>query len=140
MVVTSSRRSRPTVLVAEDHEDSRLLFKFFLESKGCRVVEAGDGLEAVSMVERERPDLVLMDVGLPGLDGLSVTRRLRAREALRALPVVIISGHAAAADRDRAVAAGCSEYLTKPLQMKDLDGVLDRHVRHVPPRRERIDA
>ncbi|HEX8687357.1 MAG TPA: response regulator [Pyrinomonadaceae bacterium] len=129
MVVTSSRRSRPTVLVAEDHEDSRLLFKFFLESKGCRVVEAGDGLEAVTMVERERPDLVLMDVGLPGLDGLSVTRRLRAREALRALPVVIISGRAAAADRDRAVAAGCSEYLTKPLQMKDLDGVLDRHVR-----------
>ena len=50
MVVTSSRRSRPTVLVAEDHEDSRLLFKFFLESKGCRVVEAGDGLEAVTMV------------------------------------------------------------------------------------------
>ena len=129
MVVTSSRRSRPTVLVAEDHEDSRLLFKFFLESKGCRVVEAGDGLEAVTMVERERPDLVLMDVGLPGLDGLSVTRRLRAREALRALPVVIISGHAAAADRDRAVAAGCSEYLTKPLEMKQLDGVLDRHVR-----------
>ena len=129
MVVTLSRRSRPTVLVAEDHEDSRLLFKFFLESKGCRVVEAGDGLEAVTMVERERPDLVLRDVGLPGLDGLSVTRRLRAREALRALPVVIISGHAAAADRDRAVAAGCSEYLTKPLQMKDLDGVLDRHVR-----------
>ena len=129
MEVTSSRRSRPTVLVAEDHEDSRLLFKFFLESKGCRVVEAGDGLEAVTMVERERPDLVLMDVGLPGLDGLSVTRRLRAREALRALPVVIISGHAAPADRDRAVAAGCSEYLTKPLKMKDLDGVLDRHVR-----------
>jgi len=129
MAVTSSRRSRPTVLVAEDHEDSRLLFKLFLESKGCRVVEAGDGLEAVSMVERERPDLVLMDVGLPGLDGLSATRRLRALEALRALPVVLISGHAAAEDRDRAVAAGCSEYLTKPLEMKQLDGVLDRHVR-----------
>lgn len=129
MAVTSSRRSRPTVLVAEDHEDSRLLFRLFLESKGCRVVEAGDGLEAISMVERERPDLVLMDVGLPGLDGLSATRRLRALEALRALPVVLISGYAAAEDRDRAVAAGCSEYLTKPLEMKQLDGVLDRHVR-----------
>jgi CheY-like chemotaxis protein len=117
------------VLVAEDHEDSRLLFRLFLESKGCRVVEAGDGLEAISMVERERPDLVLMDVGLPGLDGLSATRRLRALEALRALPVVLISGYAAAEDRDRAVAAGCSEYLTKPLEMKQLDGVLDRHVR-----------
>ena len=129
MAVTSSRRSRPTVLVAEDHEDSRLLFKLFLESKGCRVVEAGDGLEAVTMVERECPDLVLMDVGLPGLDGLSATRRLRQQESLRALPVVIISGHAAPRNRDEAAAAGCSEFLTKPLEMKQLDGVLDRHVR-----------
>ena len=126
---TSRHHSRPTVLVAEDHEDSRLLFKFFLESKGCRVVEAADGLEAVTAAEREHPDLVLMDVSLPGLDGLSATRRLRAQESLRALPVVIISGHAAAADRDEAVAAGCSEYLTKPLEMNPLVGVLERHVR-----------
>lgn len=117
------------MLVAEDHADSRLLFRLFLESKGCRVVEAADGLEAVTAAERERPDLVLLDVGLPGLDGLSVTRRLRERDALRALPVVIISGHAAAEDRDEAMAAGCSEYLTKPLEMKQLDGVLARHVR-----------
>jgi two-component system, cell cycle response regulator DivK len=125
----SRHHSRPTVLVAEDHDDSRLLFKLFLESKGCRVVEAADGLEVVTAVEREHPDLVLMDVGLPGLDGLSVTRRLRERESLRALPVVIISGYAAAADRDEAVAAGCNEFLTKPLEMKQLDGVLARHVR-----------
>ena len=117
------------MLVVEDHEDSRLMFKTFLELKGCRVVEAGDGLEAVTAAEREHPDLVLMDVSLPGLDGLSVTRRLRARESLRALPVVIISGHAAAADQAVAVAAGCSEYLTKPLELKQLDGVLARHVR-----------
>lgn len=129
MMDSSHHQSRPTVLVAEDHEDSRLLFKTFLELKGCRVVEAADGLEAVTAVERERPDLVLMDVSMPGLDGLSVTRRLRAQESLRALPVVIISGHAAAADRDEAVAAGCSEFLTKPLEMKQLDGVLERFVR-----------
>ena len=129
MTDTSRHHSRPTVLVAEDHEDSRLLFKFFLESKGCRVVEAADGLEAVTAAEREHPDLVLMDVSLPGLDGLSATRRLRAQESLHALPVVIISGHAAAADRDEAVAAGCSEYLTKPLELNQLDGVLERHVR-----------
>lgn len=129
MTDSSFLQSRPTILVAEDHADSRLLFRLFLESKGCRVVEAADGLEAVAAVERERPDLVLMDVGLPGLDGLSVTRLLRERESLRILPVVIISGHAAAEDRDRAVAAGCSEYLTKPLELKQLDEVLERHVR-----------
>ncbi len=125
----SPHQSCPTVLVAEDHEDSRLLFRIFLEMKGCRVVEVADGLEAVTAVERERPDLVLMDVGLPGLDGLSATRRLRAQESLRALPVVIISGHAAAADRDEAVAAGCSEFLTKPLELKQLNEVLERHLR-----------
>jgi CheY-like chemotaxis protein len=129
MTDASRPQSRPTVLVAEDHDDSRLLFKTFLEMKGCRVVEAADGLEAVTAVEREHPDLVLMDVGLPSLDGLSVTRRLREQESLRALPVVIISGYAAAADRDEAVAAGCNEFLTKPLEMKQLDGVLARHVR-----------
>ncbi|HYY97309.1 MAG TPA: response regulator [Pyrinomonadaceae bacterium] len=129
MTDTSRHNSHPTVVVAEDHEDSRFLFKTFLESKGCRVVEAADGLEAVAAVERERPDLVLMDVSLPGLDGLSATRRLRAQESLRALPVVLISGHAEERDRDRAVAAGCSEYLTKPLELRQLDGVLERHVR-----------
>jgi CheY-like chemotaxis protein len=129
MTDTSRHNSHPTVVVAEDHEDSRLLFKIFLESQGCHVVEAADGLEAVAAVEREHPDLVLMDVGLPGLDGLAATRRLRAQESLRGLPVVLISGHAAEQDRDRAVAAGCSEYLTKPLELRQLDGVLERHVR-----------
>jgi CheY-like chemotaxis protein len=129
MTDTSRHNNHPTVVVAEDHEDSRFLFKTFLELKGCRVVEAADGLEAVAAVEREHPDLVLMDVSLPGLDGLSATRRLRAQESLRALPVVLISGHAGVQDRDRAVAAGCSEYLTKPLELRQLDGVLERYVR-----------
>jgi CheY-like chemotaxis protein len=114
------------VLVAEDHEDSRCLFRYFLESRGYRVVEAGDGLEAVAAAERERPDLVVMDASLPVLDGFEATRRLRAQEPSRGLPIVMVSGYATPADRENALAAGCSDYLTKPLELEQLARVLER--------------
>lgn len=119
---------RPTVLVAENHEDSRYLFRCFLESRGYRVVEACDGLEAISAAERERPDLVMTDASLPLLDGFETTRRLRAREPLCGLPVVMVSGYATPADREHALAAGCSDYLTKPLELEQLARVLERHL------------
>ena len=118
----------PAVLVAEDHEDSRCMFKCFLESRGYRVVEAGDGREAISAAERERPDLVVMDASLPLLDGFETTRRLRAQEPLCGLPIVMVSGYATPADRENALAAGCSDYLTKPLELEQLARVLERHL------------
>ncbi len=118
----------PTVLVAENHEDSRYLFRYFLESRGYRVVEASDGREAILAAERERPDLVMTGASLPLLDGFETTRRLRAREPLCALPVVMVSGYATLADREHALAAGCSDYLTKPLELEELARVLERHL------------
>jgi CheY-like chemotaxis protein len=117
---------QPTVLVAEDHDDTRLMLRVLLEQRGYRVVEAGEGLEAVAAAERERPRLVLMDVSLPALDGLSATRLMRGREALCAVPVVAVSGHAAERDRAAALAAGCSAYLTKPIDFGRLDEILRR--------------
>ena len=118
----------PTVLVAENHEDTRRLFRYFLESRGYRVVEAGDGPEAVSAAERERPALVVMDASLPLLDGLEAARRLRAQEPSCGLPIVIVSGYATQADRENALAAGCSDYLTKPLELEQLAKALERHL------------
>jgi two-component system cell cycle response regulator DivK len=118
----------PTVLVAEDHDDTRFMLRVLLEQRGYRVVEAGDGLEAVEAARRERPHLVLMDVSLPSLDGLSATRLMRERETLRAVPVVAVSGHAAERDKDKALAAGCSAYLTKPIDFDRLDDLLRRFV------------
>jgi two-component system cell cycle response regulator DivK len=117
---------RPTVLVAEDHADTRFMLRVLLEQRGYRVVEAEDGTEAVEATEREHPHLVLMDVNLPTLDGLSATRLMRERETLRSVPVVIVSGHAAEQDRIEALAAGCSEYLTKPIDFDLLFALLRR--------------
>ncbi|HKG13582.1 MAG TPA: response regulator [Pyrinomonadaceae bacterium] len=118
--------AHPTVLVAEDHDDTRFMLKVLLEQWGYRVVEAGDGFEAVESARRECPDIVLMDVSLPALDGLSATRMMREQESLRAVPVVAVSGHAAERDRTAALAAGCSAYLTKPIAFDRLDALL-RH-------------
>jgi two-component system cell cycle response regulator DivK len=116
----------PTVLVAEDHDDTRFMLRIMLERKGYRVVEAGDGLEAVEAARREHPSLVLMDVSLPMLDGLSATRLMHEVETLSALPVVVVSGHAAERNQTEALAAGCSAYLTKPIDFDRLDDLLFR--------------
>jgi two-component system, cell cycle response regulator DivK len=117
------------VLVAEDHEDTRYLLRAILERRGLTVVEAGDGVEAVAAAERERPDLILMDAGLPLLDGIAATRRLRGVAALAAVPIVFLSGHAGLHDQTAALDAGCDEYLVKPFDLARLDRVLSRHLR-----------
>src|SRR5215213_11295115 len=82
------------VLVAEDHDDTRLLLRTLLERRGLAVVEAADGVEACDVAEREHPDLILMDGGLPLLDGIAATRRLRGLATFSAVPIVFLSGHA----------------------------------------------
>jgi CheY-like chemotaxis protein len=117
------------VLVAEDHEDTRYLLRLLLERRGFAVVEAGDGFEAVDAAEREHPDLILMDGGLPRLDGIAVTRRLRLVPALSSVPIVFLSGHAGPQDVSDALDAGCDEYVVKPFDIARLDNVLNRHLR-----------
>jgi CheY-like chemotaxis protein len=111
-------------MVADDHDDTRDLMRFLLERWGYRVVEAADGAEAVEVAGRVRPSLVLLDIGLPGLDGLGAARRLRECDGLGAVPVVAVSGHAAARDRDEAFAAGCVGYLTKPFTSAQLSALV----------------
>ncbi|HEX8188436.1 MAG TPA: response regulator [Pyrinomonadaceae bacterium] len=116
------------VLVAEDHEDTRYLLRALLEKRGLSVVEAGDGVAAVAAAERERPDLILMDGGLPLLDGIGATRRLRGLPALAAVPIVFLSGHAGPQAQAAALEAGCDEYVVKPFDLARLDTVLNRHL------------
>src|SRR5215213_4749164 len=114
------------VLVAEDHDDTRLLLRTLLERRGLAVVEAADGEEACDLAVRERPDLILMDGGLPRLDGVSATRRLRGLDALSGVPIVFLSGHAAPQQQTAARDAGCDEYVVKPFDLARLDNVLNR--------------
>ncbi|HEX7313805.1 MAG TPA: response regulator [Pyrinomonadaceae bacterium] len=117
------------VLVAEDHEDTRSLLRAILERRGLSVVEAGDGMQAVTVAVRERPDLILMDGGLPLLDGVAATRRLRGLAALSKVPIVFLSGHAGPQSQAAALEAGCDEYLVKPFDIARLDAILRRHLR-----------
>jgi CheY-like chemotaxis protein len=115
-----SADSRPLVLVVDDHEDNRFLIRYLLEQKGCRVLGAADGLEAVETAHNSHPDLILMDVGLPLLDGLSATRRIREDTELRGVAVVAVSGYASSEDQARALAAGFDGYITKPINFDKL--------------------
>lgn len=119
---------RPRVLVAEDHEDTRQLLRLLLERDGCDVLEAADGEEAVRLYQSARPDLLLLDGGLPRLDGLAVTRRVRGLEDSLHVPIIFLSGHAAPPARDAAFDAGCDDYLVKPEGLNRLTAVVDQHL------------
>jgi CheY-like chemotaxis protein len=105
----------PRILVAEDNPDSRDALRALLEVYGFRVLEAVDGREAIHRALREAPDLILMDIMMPGMDGLEATRRLRASPEFRQVPIVALTAMAGA--RELALAAGCDDYLPKPIDI-----------------------
>lgn len=100
------------------------MLRTLLQMRGMRVVEAEDGEAGVRAAEENRPDLILLDTNLPGMDGLTVTRFIRASKTLNRVPVVILSGNAFPKSREDAFAAGCSDYLVKPLDFGRLDSIL----------------
>ena len=115
-----------TVLVVEDFEDNRFMMRRLLEMSGYRVVEAVNGTQAVEVAVTERPDLILMDLSLPKLDGLAATRRIRQQDGLSKVPIVAVSAHDTADFHAEALAAGCNEYVTKPIDFDLLESLLSR--------------
>lgn len=113
-----------TVLVVEDDPDIRLLLKSVLESEGYRIVEAATGKDAVSLASEVRPRLILMDISLPLLDGLSATRQIKSDDSLRDMPVIAVSAYDSV--RRRAVQAGCAGLITKPIDLEELKAVVSR--------------
>jgi CheY-like chemotaxis protein len=120
------RDSSPVVLVVEDFEDNRFMMRRLLEMSGYRVVEAVNGNQAVERAISERPDIILMDLSLPQLDGLAATRRIRAQDGMRKVPIVAVSAHDSADFHAEALAAGCNEYVTKPIDFDRLVELLGR--------------
>lgn len=113
-----------TILVAEDDADIRLMMSALLEMKGYRVVEAGDGQETLEVAQRERPDLILIDLQLPRLNGFAVTRFIRQTDALSRVPIVVVSAHDPAKHRNLALAAGCNAYVQKPIDFDRLNELI----------------
>lgn len=105
----------PKILVVEDHDDSLDVIKTRLERRGFEVLSAKNGRDGVALAVAERPDLVLMDMNLPEVDGWEATRQIKAAPGLAMTPVIAITAHAMEGDRERALAAGCVEFLRKPV-------------------------
>ena len=108
------------ILVVEDTEDNRQIVRDLLESAGYELIEALDGLEGVAAAEREHPDLILMDIQLPGIDGYEATRRIRAVPALATVPIIAVTSYALSGDEAKTRAAGCDGYVAKPFSPRQL--------------------
>ena len=108
------------ILLVEDNEMNRDMLSRRLERRGFHVTLALDGEQALTMAHSEAPDLILMDISLPLLDGWEATRRLKADEATRRIPVIALTAHAMSGDREKALAAGCDDYDTKPIDLTRL--------------------
>src|SRR4051794_32183797 len=114
------------ILLVEDNELNRDMLSRRLSRRGYQVVEAIDGEAALALAASERPDLILMDMSLPGLDGWEATRRLKAAPATRPIPVIALTAHAMVTDRERSLEAGCDDFDTKPVEIERLLGKIAR--------------
>jgi two-component system cell cycle response regulator DivK len=108
------------ILIIEDHEDNRKILRDLLTSAAFEVVEATTGEEGVALAETQHPDLILMDIQLPGLDGYEATRRIKANPALRPIPIIAVTSYALSGDDVKAREAGCDAYVTKPFSPRAL--------------------
>jgi two-component system, cell cycle response regulator DivK len=123
----------PKILIVEDNELSRDMLSRRLRRKGYEVLVATDGQEGIAMAQRELPDLVLMDLSLPDLDGWEATRRLKTDSKTQSIPVIALTAHAMSGDREKALDAGCDEYDTKPIDLRRLLSKMVRFVEDPDP-------
>jgi two-component system cell cycle response regulator DivK len=108
------------ILLVEDQEDNRRIMRDLLSASGYQLVEANDGEQGLALAQSEVPDLILMDIQLPGLDGYEVTRRIKANAALNHIPIIAVTSYALSGDDQKAFAAGCDGYVTKPFSPRQL--------------------
>jgi two-component system cell cycle response regulator DivK len=108
------------ILVVEDQEDNRRILRDLFASAGYNLIEAESGEEALAALAAQRPDLILMDIQLPVMDGYEATRRIRSDPALNAIPIIAVTSYALAGDEAKAIAAGCNAYVTKPYSPRAL--------------------
>ena len=113
-------RKTPLILVVDDYQDAREMYAEYLQFSGFRVAEARNGNEAVEQAFALKPDLILMDLSLPGMDGWEATRRLKADDSTKHIPIVALTGHALAGASEGAKRAGCDSFVTKPCLPDDL--------------------
>jgi len=112
------------ILIVEDNPQNMRLIKMVLRDKGYTLLEATDGEEALDLAKRELPDLIIMDIQLPKLSGLEVTKKLRETSAFSHVPIIALTAYAMKGDKERFINAGCDAYLSKPIDSRELPGVI----------------
>jgi CheY-like chemotaxis protein len=124
--------SSQKILVVEDNQDNRELVVKVLKINGYKVIEAVDGEEALEKTKTENPDLILMDLFIPKIDGYEVTRRLKSDRDLKHIPVIALTAHAMKGDMEVALAAGCDGYMPKPIDVRELPKQIEYFMKHNP--------
>ena len=132
MSAVTRTRAQPLVLVVEDYQDAREMYAAYLQFSGFEVAEAGNGVEAIEKTRELLPDIVLMDLALPRMDGWEATRRLKNDERTRHIPIVALTGHALAGHAEGAREAGCDAFVTKPCLPDALVAEIRRLLEHHP--------
>jgi two-component system, cell cycle response regulator DivK len=116
------------ILVVEDQEDNRQIIRDLLSATDYEIIEAESGEQALEAVAKQRPDLILMDIQLPGMDGYEATRRIKADPALRSIPIIAVTSYALSGEEQKARAAGCDEYVPKPYSPRQLLTKIRQHL------------
>lgn len=123
-----TEQTQKTVLLVEDNEDNLVVYRTILEHVGFKVIEARDGEEGVNRAKENLPDLILMDISIPKMDGWEATQRLKAFENTKAIPIIALTAHALEEDRQKALQAGCDGYLAKPVEPRRVVQEVERFV------------
>src|SRR3954471_3941349 len=123
------------ILVVEDQEDNRQILRDLLSNVGYEMIEAEDGVQAVEQATKHRPDLILMDIQLPLMDGYEATRRIKANPLLNAIPIIVVTSYALSGDEEKARAAGCDAYFSKPFSPRQLLAKVREYLSPIAPTR-----
>ncbi len=121
--------AQPLILVVDDNEDNLLLMTYVLANIDCTLLTATDGLSALSLARTHQPDLILLDILMPHMDGTEVVTHLREDSKLKSTPVIAVTAYAKAEDRARLLQAGCSDYISKPYMLDDIETKVKRYLR-----------
>ena len=118
-----------TILIVEDHELSMKLFHDLLQTRGYRILQARDGAEGLKLARQQRPDLIITNIGLPGMSGLELMKRIKVDDDLMAIPIIAVTAFAMKGDKEKIRAGGCDAYIAKPISIRNFIETVERFVR-----------
>ncbi len=121
--------SDKNVMVVEDNEKNRKLMRVILKAKGFSVIEATTGEEALNILKNQKPDIILMDIQLPGVDGLTLTKQIKADATSSAIPIIAVTAHAMKGDEQKILDAGCDGYISKPVNTQELPFIVEKYIK-----------